>query len=110
MPYILTINVGSSSVRYALFSGGEAPRRLLDGKMERLGGEDADTTARRVIAEVGAKSSSAAPDAVGHRVVHGLLHTQPERISASLIRELRRISAFDPEHLPREIEIIEAIG
>jgi acetate kinase len=110
MPNILTLNAGSSSVRYALFSSGCLPQRVLDGKMERLGAEDPDTTAKRVVAEVAAKASLSAPDAIGHRVVHGLMHTQPERLSNSLIEELRRFSAFDPEHLPREIEIIEAMG
>src|SRR5271154_2356935 len=109
MPHILTINAGSSSVRYALFSSGREPRRLTDGKMERLGSESADTTAKRVLQEVKAKSAGGGPDAVVHRVVHGLLHTQPERVSDSLIAELRRIIPFDPEHLPRELEIIEAM-
>jgi acetate kinase len=109
MPHILTINAGSSSVRYALFSSGEQPRRVLDGKMERLGSETAEATANSVVQELKAKSSVGALDAIGHRVVHGLLHTQPERITDSLIAELRRITPFDPEHLPREIEIIEAV-
>lgn len=109
MPHILTINAGSSSVRYALFSSGSEPRRLADGKMERLGGETADTTAKRVVQEVKSKSAVGDPHAIGHRVVHGLLHSQPERVSESLMAELRRITAFDPEHLPREIEIIEAM-
>jgi acetate kinase len=109
MPHILTINAGSSSVRYALFSNGKEPRRLLDGKMQRLGAETSAATAKRVVRELQAGCSVAAPDAVGHRVVHGLSHTQPERISDSLMAELRRITPFDPEHLPREIEIIEAM-
>jgi acetate kinase len=108
MPHILTINAGSSSVRYALFSSGR-PRRLLDGKMERLGSEAAAATAKRVAQEVMAKSAVGAPAAIGHRVVHGMLHAEPERIGASLIEELRRITPFDPEHLPRELEIIEAL-
>jgi acetate kinase len=108
MPHILTINAGSSSVRYALFSSGR-PRRLLDGKMERLGSEAAASTAKRVAQEVMAKSAVGAPAAIGHRVVHGMLHAQPERIGAALIEELRRITPFDPEHLPRELEIIEAL-
>jgi acetate kinase len=107
--HILTINAGSSSVRYALFSNGKAPRRVFDGKMERLGGETGGATAKRVVQQLKGKTSAGAPDAVGHRVVHGLLHTQPERISGSLLAELRQITPFDPEHLPREIEIIEAM-
>jgi acetate kinase len=107
MPHILTINAGSSSIRYALFSSAARPRRLLDGKIERLGGDAAGETAQRVIQDLQGKSSGAAPDAIGHRVVHGMLYTHPERVSPALLTELRRITPFDPEHLPREIGLIE---
>ena len=47
--------------------------------------------------------------AVGHRVVHGgSRYHQPERVTAELIEELRKISPYDPDHLPGEIELIEA--
>ena len=46
--------------------------------------------------------------AVGHRVVHGMKHTEPERITQELLDELHRISPYDPDHLPREVELIEA--
>jgi acetate kinase len=109
MPHILTINAGSSSVRFAMFSSGARPLRLLDGKMERLGREAAPATAARLVQQLKAQSAIAAPDAVGHRVVHGMLHTQPERVSPALLEELRRMASLDPEHLPREIELIEAM-
>ncbi len=108
MPHILTINAGSSSVRFAIFSSGARPARLLEGKMERVGGEAAAMTAARLAQRLEAQAS-AAPDAIGHRVVHGMQHSQPERISPSLLTELRRIAPFDPEHLPREIDLIEAM-
>ena len=46
--------------------------------------------------------------AVGHRVVHGMEHSEPERVTPGLLRELHRITRFDPEHLPREISLVEA--
>jgi acetate kinase len=46
--------------------------------------------------------------AIGHRVVHGMKHTAPERVTQELLGELHRISPYDPDHLPREIELIEA--
>ena len=47
--------------------------------------------------------------AVGHRVVHGgPKYSEPQRITAELIEELRRLSPFDPEHLPEEILLTEA--
>lgn len=107
MSNILTINAGSSTVRYALFSSAARPRRVLDGKIERLGGDGAAETAQRLLQELQGRGSSAVPDAIGHRVVHGMLHTRPERASPALLAELRRITPFDPEHLPREIALIE---
>ncbi len=109
MPNILTINAGSSSVRFAIFSNGARPTRLLDGKMERLGNEAADATAERMTQQLKAQASIASPNAIGHRVVHGMLHSEPERISPTLLEELRSITSFDPQHLPREIELIEAM-
>ncbi len=49
----------------------------------------------------------AAVKAVGHRVVHGMKHSAPEVVTKKLLEELRRISPNDPDHLPREIELIE---
>ena len=46
--------------------------------------------------------------AVGHRVVHGMKHSEPERVTPKLLAELHRITPYDPEHLPREIGLIEA--
>jgi len=40
-------------------------------------------------------------------VVHGMKHTEPEIVTKKLLVELRRISPNDPDHLPREIELIE---
>ena len=46
--------------------------------------------------------------AVGHRVVHGgPKYSQPQRITAEMVEELRRLSPFDPEHLPEEILLTE---
>jgi acetate kinase len=109
MPHILTINAGSSSVRFAIFSNGARAARSQGGKIERVGGEATAAIAERLVLELEVQSQGGAPDAIGHRVVHGMLHTQPERVSSELLAELRQIASFDPEHLPREIEFIEAM-
>ena len=50
-------------------------------------------------------------DAIGHRVVHGgPRDVGPERVSGPLLAELRRIAPFDPDHLPVEIDLIEALA
>jgi len=127
---VLTINGGSSSIRFAVFAAGQPAKRLLDGKMERIGGKDAilianqsgDAPTRIKVAAADHRTAidflmdwlEAQPlfatiGAVGHRVVHGMLHSDPERVTTELLDELKGIMAFDPEHLPREIEFIEAL-
>jgi acetate kinase len=46
--------------------------------------------------------------AVGHRVVHGMNRTVPVLITNELLEELHLITSYDPDHLPNEIELIEA--
>ncbi len=130
-PRILTINGGSSSIKFALFEAGDPLRRILEGGIERIGlpeaalrvkGLDqADNFSRLVTAPDHTAAVSALMDwieerlgrdaltAVGHRVVHGgTKYSKPQRITAEMVEELRRISPFDPEHLPEEILLTEA--
>ena len=44
MPNVLTINAGSSSIRFAIFGVGRTPTRLLQGKLDRIGSGDASLT------------------------------------------------------------------
>jgi acetate kinase len=131
MPSILTLNGGSSSIRFAVYEAAAPPRKLLGGQMQRIGFADASLSVaaagaeppihRKVeAADHGSAAKSlmdwlesqplfAGVEAVGHRVVHGMLRTEPERVNPALMAELRKITPFDPEHLPREIELIEAL-
>src|ERR1035437_6962524 len=130
LPCVLTINGGSSSIRFAVYEAGDALRRQLDGKIDRIGLSGTNLVvsdpsgnpqvSRRVAAAshgtaVGAlldwleeKPGFASIKAVGHRVVHGMKHSEPERITPKLLAELHRITPYDPDHLPREIGLIEA--
>jgi len=130
-PRILTINGGSSSIKFALFEAGDSLGRILTGAIERIGlpeaslrvkGVDqADNFTRAVTAPdhtaavgalmdwIEARNGRGALTAVGHRVVHGgPKYSEPQRITADMVEELRRLSPFDPEHLPEEIQLTEA--
>jgi len=51
-----------------------------------------------------------APDAVGHRLVHGgLKHTGPEMVTPELLTVLRDLVPLAPLHLPSEIRAIDAV-
>ena len=128
---ILTINGGSSSLKFALFEVGESFRRLLTGAIEGIGLPGATlrvtgvNSADNVSQPMTARDHAAAADAlmdwidehserdaitaVGHRVVDGgPKYSSPQRITTEMIEELRRLSPFDPEHLPEEILMTEA--
>ena len=129
-PRILTINGGSSSIKFALFEAGSL-QRILEGAIERIGLPQAtlrvkglnpaDNFSRAVTAPdhtvaVGAlmdwieeRVGRAGLAAVGHRVVHGgPKYSQPQPIDREMVEELQRLTPFDPEHLPEEILLTEA--
>jgi acetate kinase len=132
MPNVLTINGGSSSIRFAVFDAGAAMTRRLHGEIERIGLPQArfsvawDTGEAPTHADIVAEDHRAAINclmdwlethpvftslaAVGHRIVNGMAHTEPARLTPALLVELRAIRPFDPEHLPSEIAFIEAIA
>ena len=129
-PGILTINGGSSSIKFALFEAGEPLKRGIYGKVDRIGLNGTNLTFNNPVKKQPESRSLAAADhksaanfltdwletqdgfasvkAIGHRVVHGMKHTEPEIVTPELLAELHRISPYDPDHLPREIELIEA--
>jgi len=127
-PHILTINGGSSSIKFALFEVGESLRRTLDGSIERIGLPDATfavkgsenfsrtlavpnhTVAVNMLMDWIEERAGRDPlTAVGHRVVHGgPKYFEPERITAAMVAELHRLSPFDPDHMPEEILLTEA--
>jgi acetate kinase len=131
-PRILTINGGSSSIKFALFGASDPPQRLLEGGIERIGQPEATLRVKGMSGADDLSRVVAAPDhtaavaalmdwivertgqealtGVGHRVVHGgPTYSQPQRVTPEMIEELSRLSPFDPEHLPEEIMLIEAV-
>ena len=136
---ILTLNAGSSSLKFALFStdaaDGDEPIATVRGRIEDLRDgshlrvQDADG---KVVAEqrwpkgVG-QTSEAALDAVlafvdrrlgrehlaavGHRVVHGGGdHIRPARVTPALLAELDALVPFDPLHMPLNLAPILALA
>ena len=134
MRNVLTINGGSSSIRFALYDADDGSRQVLVGKMDRIGLSDTTLTVdepprgkpSRMQMKVDAADHRTAVvslmdwlashplfatvGAVGHRVVHGMQHSNPERVTSELLAELKRITPYDPEHLPREIELMESVS
>src|SRR5882724_7075759 len=126
---VLTINGGSSSIKFALFAADQLRSPLVSGKIERIGlpgsrflihqpGKESEsreikaldhrTAGVHLIDWLEKQVGLDAIAGVGHRVVHGgPRFSEPQRVTASLLDELQRLKPFDPEHLPSEIQLIE---
>jgi acetate kinase len=135
---VLTLNAGSSSVKFSLFEVSEpashAPRLLSRGEVEGIGSAPhfiARDPAGGIMAEqrwadpnqpfqslldrvIGWAEGHLGADqliAVGHRVVHGgAAHDRPERVTPALLDALDRLAPLAPLHEPHNIAPIRAIA
>jgi len=129
---ILTLNSGSSSLKFAIYQVRPDERLLLSGKLERIGlaqgrikissagqaalEENADlpdhaAAIGRVLDEIDKRHLADDLSAIGHRVVMGgPHHTAPQRITPDLLQELHALCRIDPPHLPAALKTIEAAG
>jgi acetate kinase len=126
---ILTINAGSSSIKFALYNS-EMPLTLLySGQWERVGSKNSilsyfdgitnkgnsvsmDTSEPNMAANIlidwlVLQKNFNSVEAIGHRIVHGMKHTHSETLTDEVLAELKTISGYDPEHLPEEINLVE---
>jgi acetate kinase len=126
---VLTINGGSSSIKFALYHIDGPLERILYGKIDRIGlkGTNLDfnnlTKKKKgnIMIEISdhklvvnflidwleKQIDFSLISGVGHRVVFGMKHTDPELITGELLNELHSIIPYDSDHLPAEIELIE---
>ncbi|MGD9730130.1 MAG: acetate/propionate family kinase [Nitrospira sp.] len=130
---ILVINGGSSTLKFALFRVGTAPVRELAGSIDRIGSPEGTLSWTHAEGGTIGPQAVAVPDhaaciepllscltdrlthrplvAIGHRVVHGgPRYRAPQLLTPTVIGELQRLSAYDPEHLPGEIELIKGLA
>lgn len=130
-PFILTINGGSSSIKFALFRHMDSPVSVTRGVVDRIGLPNSEMLVTDAATQQSSRRTVHAPDhrtcvgfitewleqqvgmgrlyAVGHRIVHGgKIYSRPERVTPELLTELRRLCPYSPEHLPAEIILIES--
>lgn len=132
MASILSINGGSSSIKFAFYDEGDPLVRGLHGSVGRIGQSGAHLTfnratetrqnyvsfapsAQRSVASslidwLEAQPEFASINAIGHRIVHGMQHAASARVDEILLQDLRRISPYHSEHLPSAIKLIEALA
>lgn len=130
---ILTINGGSSSIKFAIFHPADPPARILAGQIDRIGLTDTTLSASDshghslTNQKLDAADHTQAADVlidwlrgqgigtdlsgIGHRVVHGGIYLDSHQlITQAVLDELKRAQPLDPPHLPREIALIEAFA
>lgn len=132
-PVILSVNSGSSSLKFALYrlAGDRKEQRIVHGAAERIGmppghlwikgqnrellvDSQCDCADHDAAAELISHTISGLglplPDAAGHRVVHGgSANSEPRQIDAAFLQELRTLIPFAPLHMPSAIRGIEAV-
>jgi len=128
---VLVLNGGSSSIRFRVIRNTQQPCRVLSGKVDRIGlgsptlqfsmddkafqrqafpaARDLAGAASALIQWLDENGAMEALVAVGHRVVHGMTHSQPEIVTPGLIQALKQWQSVDPEHLPAEIALIQLV-
>ena len=131
--HILCINSGSSSMKFAMYLLDTTEKLIAEGAVERIGLSGGwlwlkDSQGKRLVDShsdfsdhkeaVKAMFTTAieeehlpAPDAVGHRLVHGgPKHMAPELVTPELMLTLRSLISLAPLHLPSEIKGIDAVA
>ncbi|VVT00074.1 acetate/propionate family kinase [Hoeflea sp. EC-HK425] len=129
---VLTLNAGSSSLKFAIFTNVERPRRLWSGAIERIGLPgarfrlsdargavfreetgtiaDHDTALKRLLLAIEHEASGVKLVAVGHRIAHGGPDCDcPEQVTPTLRARLQQLTALAPLHLPANIAGIDAV-
>ena len=126
---LITINGGSSSIKFAMYEMAKTPKLIFSGSINRIGLNGTTFNVNYIdqyenvgyeiycpgfyeaaiflILWLKKQTGFDRIKCVGHRIVHGMNHTHAEVIDATLLKELKRITDYDPDHLPAEIEIIE---
>lgn len=122
--HLLTVNAGSSSIKLAVFAADNPTKKLHEATVNNIGQPSAslvdDGQTKPVVASDHTMaagillqwltSQTATPSvvAVGHRVVHGgPKYYKPRVVTSELLTDLQKFTAFDPEHLPVELQLIE---
>lgn len=127
---VLALNSGSSSVKFAVFAVG-GDELLLKGEAERIGIDGssfhaADRAGRELVREQRPLPDHRAAlervldfvrtgtghslQAVGHRLVRGGVEDkEPRLVTPELVRRIRELIPYLPDHLPQQVAAIEAV-
>jgi acetate kinase len=104
--YIATVNAGSSSIKLALFRLHGGLKKISEASVKNSGQGLADI----LVHWLRGQSAGGTIVAVGHRIVHGGPDYYKTRTATDeVLADLRKLTAFDPEHLPVELELVAVL-
>tara|TARA_R110002051_G_scaffold281373_1_gene342990 strand:- start:10350 stop:11558 length:1209 start_codon:yes stop_codon:yes gene_type:complete len=129
---VLTLNAGSSSLKFALFTASLDPKRLWSGAIDRIGlsgghfqlsntrdtifvdepgrFDSHEAALSRLLKAIASLPGSLDLVAVGHRVVHGGPECDcPKDVTPALLARLRRLAHLAPLHMPPNLAGIDAV-
>ena len=99
---ILTVNIGSSTAKLAVFDLGDDPKPIAATEVTRAGHSAVNVWPDEFAA------ISRSPTAVVHRIVHGgAEYVEPTVITPAVLAHLGRMQRFAPDHLPPALEAVE---
>jgi acetate kinase len=130
---LLTVNSGSSSLKFSIYEARKILKLELKGSLDRIGLKrglfevrdaqgralervrldlpDHETALKKLLAWLEDRVPGQSLDAAGHRLVHGgSTYRRPQRITPALLRALEGLVRLAPEHLPHEIKAIKVLA
>ncbi len=132
---ILTLNAGSSSLKFALFGAADSLPTLLRGEIADMAAApkllarddqgaliadrhwpadpapDFNDLLAALLDLVEARQGSRRLAAVGHRVVHGGAdHVAPAKVTPELLAALQALTPLDPLHMPHSLKPMWAVA
>ncbi len=124
MALILTLNAGSSSIKFGLYGAATEPDLLVEGQVENLGPAARLMLGDDPAVEIGAADHAAALTAilravdaiaegrqivgVGHRIVHGGTEFDaPARLTPDVLQRLAALAPLAPLHQPHNLSMVD---
>jgi len=125
MSAILTLNAGSSSLKFGLYHLSEEPELLLKGQVENLGPQarlkvkggdtreigpaDHAVSLHEILQAIEPVLEGRVVLGVGHRVVHGgMSYGEPEVLTEPVLAKLRTLEPLAPLHQPHNLAAVYA--
>jgi acetate kinase len=130
--HVLTINSGSSSLKFARYRGGPGVQVTWSGTIDRIGlpggamrirdaaGHPLSTRqidaashadgVKALLDWLHSEHAADSIDAIGHRLVHGgREYSQPQLLDDTVLDALRKLVPLAPNHLPAELSALELL-